>query len=174
MTSTSHSWDEQLRASQKPELDRIDGSSTRLDDLLDEVDRRIAAAIEPYLDQSPIPSLEQVAPALASEKEILLDERDELQAALARAHQRRCTSGPRSSSTPRSHRSPLATSNRRLLVVGFVGGVFAGLLAVVVIARLSPTVLSDDQAEEILGRPVAGTFPSLPGLATTAVRSWVT
>ena len=52
-----------------------------------------------------------------------------------------------------------------LAAIGLVGGAFAGLLVASVAARLSSTILDDDQGEEILGRPVLGLLPNVPGLA---------
>src|SRR5690606_10414076 len=40
------------------------------------------------------------------------------------------------------------------------------IVAAVTLARLSPNVVTDEQAEEILGMPVHGTVPSLPKLHT--------
>lgn len=155
----------QIEGSQGPEIERLDESITRVRTELADVDDAMLVAIRPFLARDPIPSLEQVAPGLISDKAILLTEYSELQAARARI-----SSGLRVSSEIVQQGTlptdPVASSRKVLVVVGVFAGGFAGLLTAVVVARLSPTVLGGDQAEEILGHPVVGAFPSVPGLTS--------
>ena len=58
-----------------------------------------------------------------------------------------------------------------LVLLGAVAGAFIGLLAAVITARLSRSVLDDEQAEEILGHDLVGAMPDWPavGASRTAV-----
>jgi Mrp family chromosome partitioning ATPase len=124
--------------------------------------------MRPFLERSGgtvFPSVEQVAPSLASEKETLSTQYSELQATRSEL-----SSGLRVSSRivreANLPTEPLASSSKVLVLVGAVAGAFLGLLTAVVVARLSRSVLDDDQAEEILGHDVVGAMPEWPQVAT--------
>lgn len=166
---------DQLDATQEPDLQRIEGEITTVRQQLESVDQQMVEVMEPYLDDENIPALEQVAPGLISEKQILLGEYTELLAQRAQL-----SSGLRISSeiVQRGTLStdPVDSSKRLLVVVGGFGGVVLGLLAAIVVGRLSPSVQSDDQVEEILQHPVVGRFPFVELLEKdrTAVFSMLT
>ena len=73
----------QLTASQTPELERLEEQIAEVVAQIDDVDARLEAVMAPLLDRNPIPSPEQVAPALVSEKTLLLNEVTELEASRA-------------------------------------------------------------------------------------------
>lgn len=157
-------------------LEPIDESITDVRSQLDDVDEQIRQALLPYLEAEPaspgdafppIPGIDQVAPSLATQRSLLqgtlltlLNERATVQ-----------TNTTRSVSSTIVQEGTLAAtaeteSSIVTLAIGIAAGAFAGLLVAVVVARLSPRVLDDVQAEEILGHPVVGTFPRDRLLAT--------
>jgi capsular polysaccharide biosynthesis protein/Mrp family chromosome partitioning ATPase len=150
----------QLDGRQDPALEALDQELDGVREQLREVDADIADALAPYVGREPIPTIEQVSPGLASDKQILLNRHQELETA-----RNELSSGLRISSrivrnaTLPTH--PIASPVRSLLALGAVGGGFVGLLIALVVARLSPTVLDDEQAEEILLHPVLGHMPVL-------------
>jgi Mrp family chromosome partitioning ATPase len=61
--------------------------------------------------------------------------------------------------------APVNSTSKILIAAGLVGGGFMGLLAAVLLARLSPRLLGPRHAEEILGQPLVGAMPGDPVLA---------
>jgi Mrp family chromosome partitioning ATPase len=153
----------QLESTQQPQIERLDLEIAAVRAEIDEVDQQMVDVMAPYLGRNPIPSIEQIAPGLVSEKAILLNEYTELQATRTELSSglRVATAVVQPATLPTE---PLASPTKTLLAMGLLGGAFFGLIAAVVIARLSPTVIGDDQAEEILGTPVVGSFPVLPSV----------
>ncbi len=107
-----------------------------------------------------------MAPDLVSERQILLAEyesasatRDQLNVS---ARLRVASEVVQRATLPSE---PEPTPANRLLIAGIMGGGFAGLLAAVVLARLSPRVLDEAHAMEILGQPMVGSFPKSRVLA---------
>ena len=156
----------QLERTQGPAIEDIEGEIAAVKAALDDVDARIDTALRPYLGREAIPTVEQVAPALASEKETLSAQYSELQATRAELGSglRVASRVVRDANLPTE---PLASSGKMMVVVGAVAGGFLGLLAAVVVARLSRSVIDDDQAEEILGHDIVGTMPDWPEVATS-------
>ena len=151
----------QLERTQGPAIEDIEGELAAVKAALDDVDARIDTALRPYLGREAIPTVEQVAPALASEKETLSAQYNELQATRAELGSglRVASRVVRDANLPTE---PLASSGKLMVLVGAVAGGFLGLLAAVVVARLSRSVIDDDQAEEILGHDIVGTMPDWP------------
>lgn len=156
-------------------LEPIDQSIADVRSQLDEVNGQIQEAMRPYLEAQPaapgdafppIPGIDQVAPSLATQQSLLqgslltlLNER-----ATVETNTTRSVAG----TIVQSGTVPTAATTESSVVpvaIGVVAGGFAGLLVAVLIARLSPRVLDDAQAEEILGQPVVGTFPRDTALA---------
>ncbi|MGY6501053.1 MAG: hypothetical protein ACXIVQ_09215 [Acidimicrobiales bacterium] len=156
----------QLEATQAPMLEALDLQIEELRTEIAQVDQAMVDVMEPFLTSDPIPGLDQVAPGLISDKQILLAQLTDLQASRTQLRV-----GPRVASEivqgATLPQDPLPTIRRTLLVIGAVGGAFLGALAAVAMARFSPNVVTDEQAEEILGVPVFGTMPVVPELATT-------
>jgi len=155
----------QLDGRQDPALASLDKELEDVRGQLREVDADIAAALAPYVGREPIPTIEQVSPGLASDKQILLSRHQELETA-----RNELSGGSRITSRIVRHATlpthPIASPVRSMLALGALGGGFLGLLIALVVARLSPTVLDDEQAEEILLHPVLGTMPPLGAAAT--------
>lgn len=155
----------QLERTQGPAIADIEEEITAVKAALDDVDARINTELRPYLGREAIPTVEQVAPALASEKETLSAQYNELQATRAELGSglRVASRVVRDANLPTE---PLGSSGKMMVLVGAVAGGFLGLLAAVVVARLSRSVIDDDQAEEILGHDIVGSMPDWPEVAT--------
>ena len=161
---------EQLAATARPAVEEVEAEIAALDAQMQEVDQQIARELAPYLNREAVPTAEQIAPGLASEKATLVTQSTELQGTLSdlKAGQRVSSRTIREANLPTE---PVASSSRMLVLLGAVAGAFIGLLAAVITARLSRSVLDDEQAEEILGHDLVGAMPDWPavGASRTAV-----
>jgi len=157
----------QLKATQDPALEEVQNELDQVQEELTAVDGEIERALAdfPSSGATVLPTVEQVAPGLASKKATLIARYDELEATRSEL-----ASGLRvASRTVREANlptEPLASSGKMMVLIGAVAGGFLGLLAAVVVARLSRSVIDDDQAEEILGHDIVGTMPDWPEVAT--------
>ena len=153
----------QIAEAREPVEAQIDDIRRQLED----VNNQISAAMVPYLTATPavegeayppIPGIDQVVPSLASSQSLLVDTLVDLQQERARVQSNRKLAGiiVQEATLPTS---PNANPRALVIALGGVAGGFFGVLAAVVIARLSPRVLDHIQAEEILGTPIAGFFP---------------
>jgi Mrp family chromosome partitioning ATPase len=151
----------QVEGSQQPTIDRLDAELESIRDQLTDIDEQIADVIQPFLGRDPIPTIDQVAPGLLSDKSILLNQFAELQSSRTELSTglRVSTEIVQSATLPAA---PSPASGKALLAVGLVAGAFMGLVAASVAARLSPTILGDGQAEDILGVAIVGALPALP------------
>lgn len=151
---------DQLDGTQDPALAAVEEDLEEIRSQLQDVDSDIAEALATYVGRDSVPTIEQVAPGLASDKAILISRYNELQST-----RNELSTGLRISSRIVRQATlspdPLATGHRTLLAIGMAAGGFFGLLAAAVVARLSPLVLDDEQAEEILLHPLVGTMPTL-------------
>ena len=156
---------QQLGDTQKPALEAIEKEIADVQARLKAVDAEIAEALADYRSTASgatvLPTIEQLAPALASDKAQLIARSDELEATRSELASglRIASRVVREANLPTE---PLASSGKMMVLVGAVAGGFLGLLAAVVVARLSRSVLDDDQAEEILGHDIIGTMPDWP------------
>lgn len=150
----------QLDGTLEPVIASIDQEIEVLTAAMEEVDEAMVAAVLPYLQSDPIPTLDQIAPGLITQKALLLTRLDELQSSSTRLQ-----FGPRVASeivqSATLPTDPESSRRSRLLPVALGGGLFLGLLGAVVLARFSRNVVTDDQAEEILDQALVGHVPSL-------------
>lgn len=161
-----------VTSAQKPELDRINSDLAAIQSELASVDAQIQKAMGAYLPSSPsandsrvIPTVEQVAPALATSKATLTAEYAQISAS-----KNQFEINQRLRVTSRViQRDQLPTSpdlaSRKQLYLGVMGGLFLGVVAAVVLGRISSRVLDPAQAAEALGQPIVGRFPRLRELA---------
>ncbi|MFM2071684.1 MAG: hypothetical protein RLZZ623_1947 [Actinomycetota bacterium] len=164
----------QVDDTQQPEIAQL---NTQLDDLrsqLTAVDVAIKAAMAPYLNPKPNaqgtyppqPSVDEIAPDLLSEKEVLLNEYNQVlstKTQLELSGKLRVTSVIVQQATLPV--APTVESNRLLLVAGGIAGVLLGLIVCVLVARLSSKALDENQIAELLGQQLVGEFPSSRVLA---------
>ena len=154
---------EQLKATQDPALEEVASELEQVKGELALVDERIDTELSRYQNSGTtvLPTVEQVAPGLATEKATLISRYDELEATRSELASglRVASRVVREANLPTE---PLGSSGKMMVVVGAVAGGFLGLLAAVVVARLSRSVIDDDQAEEILGHDIVGTMPDWP------------
>jgi polysaccharide biosynthesis transport protein len=159
----------QLDSVQGNELAALDQQVTDLQARLTEVDAQIEEVLEPFLPSGsipdtgvypPVPTADQVAPNLASARENLLAQYQQLMSTrtqLETAGQLRVTSQiVQPASLPSA---PVTTSNTTLLGAALVGSLLIGVAAAVVAARLSPWAIDHQDFEELLGERPLGVFP---------------
>jgi len=157
--------EEQVAGERRP----IDEQIGQVQGQLDVVNGQIRTTLRPLIDAQqsapadqflPLPGIEVIEPGLASQKEVLTQTLFDLQQERAEIDR-----NTRASVTGRIVQfgslpsEPVDESSSALVAAGVVGGAFVGLLVAVVAARVSPRVLDDAHAEEILGQPVFGSFP---------------
>ena len=135
---------------QSPEAEQIDAQLASISEQLAAVDQSIEAAMLPFItppddvdgELPPIPGVEQVAPGLASQKTILLAQYTQLLTARTEfdldPELQVASELVQEATIPLV---PLLPQSRLLIAAGFIGGTFMGLLAAVVLARLSPRLL---------------------------------
>lgn len=152
----------QVENAQAPQLETLNQEIGVLTAERDRVNDEAAAATAPFLNSPNPPDLEFVDPGLESERADISNQlaaKRELLAGLQSTALRRVSS--EIVQQPTLPDAPLAGAPNLLLFAGLFGGVALGLVAAIVLARISPLVLGDDQAEEILGHAVVGTLPKL-------------
>lgn len=143
---------------------------------LEEVNAAIASAMAPYLEARetpagsafpPVPGIDQVTPSLASSQSMLISTLVELRRERGRVQSNSRTAGvivQRASAVP----GLSAGSRWPFVAAGVAVGLFLGTLAAVIIARLSPKLLDESQAEEVLGRSLLGSLPRQRSLRSVA------
>lgn len=161
---------QQIDATTNASMAGIEEQLTDLRQQLDAIDTQIAEAMAPYLPPvddnnnaayPPIPPIEQVVPDLVSQKQTLLDQYQNVSATkteIELGSQLRV--GSQVVQSPTLPTAAVVSSNRKILIAGAFGGVFLGLLASVVAARISRKVLDDEEASEIVGHPLVGAMPA--------------
>ncbi len=151
----------QLASVRAPELEEIESQLAEVEAQITDVDARIEKAMAPYVNRESVPTIEQIAPALASEKELLVARYNELNTSRTElgAGLQPSSRVVRDATLPTE---PTKSSGRALVLIGAVVGAFLGTLLAVVLARFSRNVLDTEQAEEILGQPIVGSMPVRP------------
>lgn len=161
---------QQIDSTTNASLAGIEDQLADLRQQLDTIDTQIAEAMAPYLPPvnddnnaayPPIPPIEQVVPDLVSQKQTLLDQFQNVSATkteIELGSQLRV--GSQVVQSPTLPTAALVSSNKKILIAGAFGGIFVGLLASVVAARISRKVLDDEEASEIVGHPLVGAMPA--------------
>lgn len=160
---------QQVRSSRDDQLSDLDSQLGAIKDELTGIDAQIQARISPFLPTGPIaagqiyppiPTPEQIAPDLASQRENLQAEYQQLATArteLQTSPRLRLTSQVvQDASTPDA---PTTEVNKMVWAAAILGGLGIGVVACVAWARLSPYVLDDDERTELLGAPPLGLVP---------------
>ena len=152
-------------------LDPFDAEIDRVEGQIGDVDNRIKEVMAPFVEQQTqgdsafpvaIPGVDQIAPELVSQRDILLNQYEGLLAVRAQI-----LSGSQASGSGQVIQAallpaaPVPSSSNLTSVVGVVAGGFLGSLIAVLWARLSPRVLNDAHAADILGVPVVGAIPKV-------------
>ena len=145
---------------------RLEETVAAVERQLGQVDQRIQNALAPYVQASEsdpeavIPTIEQVAPAIATQREVLLETYREL------LRQRTTLEfEPEPTNSPVIQRAELPTdaiveSSRVLTLAITLVSVLFGVVIATVLARTSRRVLDGAEAAELLGVPFAATVPS--------------
>ena len=159
----------QIDTSRSPESDRLNAQLSDLRQQIAEVDAEISNEMARFLEPSlapsggelpPVPALEQVVPALVSEKTILLTQYSQILTAVTELDLNpQLTVASEILQPARLPLAPILPRTRLLTAAGLIGGVFLGVLAAVVAARLSPRLLSVNHASEVVGTQVVARLP---------------
>src|SRR5258706_4906657 len=134
----------QAQASQKAVLDDLASQLLTIQNQLTSVDTAIATALAPFVDKpaangNSIPTVDQIAPELASQKAALLSQYQDVRSAKTRLEVGAGT--VITSSVVQTATLPTAPEPQKgkiLLAGGILAGGFLGLIAAVVLARISP------------------------------------
>lgn len=156
----------------EPDIMSLQSSLSGLREQLTTVDAQIQAELAPFLpggaSANPlvVPGIEDVNPALATERTVLLEEYSEL--LIARNQMEFGTSQQRTG-TQVLQRAELPTAPTDgglalLLIAGPVIGAVLGAFAAVAWARVSRRVLDVDEIGDVLGAPVVGAIPAVRGV----------
>ncbi len=160
----------QVAGSQQPDLERIDAELEQIKSDIEDIDTLIQAVMVNFLPSGeplpegqtfpPIPDLAQVAPNLASQREILLAEFDQTLTTRTRYElnaQLLVTSQViQGGNLPDE---PLPRSDGYLVVAGGVAGLGLGVVLALLLARISPRVLSRPHAEQLLRHAFVAEIP---------------
>ncbi|MBX3314105.1 MAG: hypothetical protein KF906_07275 [Actinobacteria bacterium] len=157
----------QIEDAQRPEIEQLDAQIETLRTQLAEVDDDIDQALSQYLGRDTVPTIEQVAPSLASRKDVLLaqyynvlETKNELE---TNARMRVSSEIVQRASLPDA---PTGSSGNLLQVAGIVVGAMLGAFAAMIAARLSTRVLGDEEIATLLEHPVVGRLPYQKDLAS--------
>lgn len=149
---------------EKSELARLTDRLQSLKGQLADVDTKIADLIQPYLDAGSadaIPTADQIAPSLASERASLQAEYNQI--AEARTTLEFSNNSEVGSTVIQSASLPSsalpASSAKAVLVL--VAGILLGLVGAIIAARGSGSVLHPDEVGDLLGQKLHGTFPTV-------------
>ncbi|HSP28099.1 MAG TPA: hypothetical protein VLN74_06075, partial [Ilumatobacteraceae bacterium] len=156
---------EQVIRARAPELEYIESELESVQQQLTAINAEIAQTVLPFLDAPvggpAIPTIDQVAPALATER-VLLSDRSvalvEIRNELVRA-QSQLQVGNRSIQLADLPTTAAGGLNPLILGASLFVGVIAGALAAVALARSTGRVLDTDEVEDALGTPIAATIP---------------
>lgn len=153
-----------LEAQRQPEIDNLDKLLGKVESQLAENDAQIAQAMSRYTSavgtNNAVPDVASVAPALATKRQLLLTEYDQLTTARGQAdysNQIRTNSFAIQDATEPDE--PVASSSKLLLVAGGVVGALLGVLGALLIATLSDSTVTEAAAAATLAVPVAATLP---------------
>lgn len=156
---------EQVERARAPELAYIESELAAVEQGLSEINDEIAQTLQPFLGAPAggpaVPTIDQVAPALATERTLLSDRSlalVEIRNELVR-EQSQVQPGNRSLQLADLPTGSAGGQNPLILGASLFVGLIAGALAAVALARRSGRVLDTDDVEEALGIPIAATLP---------------
>ena len=164
----------QLDDAQAPDVDAINVALEEVDAAIDGVDQQIEAALAPFLQsgvpEAALPTIEQVSPTLATQRQVLLDQYIEL---LRDRNELELGAQTRASSQVIQRASlptePDPRGRNLILFAAPLAGVMFGALLSVAVARASSRVLDLDEVEEVLDVAVAGRLPRDRDLARAGI-----
>jgi Mrp family chromosome partitioning ATPase len=148
---------------------QLDSQIASITGQLAALDTQIVAIMAPYLPSTAaatgrfdIPSVDQIAPGLATQRAQLVSQTNELTTRRTELQIQQLNGITSSVIQPATLPSAAFAKSTLLFgVAGLFAGAFFGILAAVVIARLSPRVLDAEHAEEVLGTPVLDGLPRI-------------
>lgn len=153
---------QRIDESQAPGREQLESMLADVQTRLDEANATVAALLEPYLAgvDDAIPTLDQLDPALASRRQLLLQEYDRVALALddleLRSQVRSASQVIQSASEAQVQPSD---SGWAIGIAGLVTGALIGVVAACVLAASTRKVLDEHQVAEMLGVDVVGVLP---------------
>jgi Mrp family chromosome partitioning ATPase/capsular polysaccharide biosynthesis protein len=169
-TDTTSGADETLGATE------IETSLSEIERQLGELDVRIEEAMAPFVQSSgdnpdvAIPTIEQVAPALATEREVLLESyRGLLSQRTQLEFEPPAEAESQVVQRAQLPTAPIAESSPVLALALPVVGLLCGIGLATVLARVSRRVLDSAEVTEFLGVPFAATLPGERALRTRSL-----
>jgi Mrp family chromosome partitioning ATPase/uncharacterized protein involved in exopolysaccharide biosynthesis len=148
----------ELEAGQQTEMATLEAAIEETTGQLEEVDAEIEDALAPYLQDGGegTPTIDQVSPTLATQRQILLDRYFEL--VRSRRETEIAARGTNISGliVQRASEAVPDTGGAGPLtaVLAVFAGGFVGILAAVALSRMSPRVLDNEEVSAIVARPV--------------------
>jgi Mrp family chromosome partitioning ATPase len=156
---------EQVAQARAPELEYVETELATVEQELTELNQEIAQILQPFLGAPAggpaVPTIEQVAPGLATEQALLSDRAAalvDIRNDLTRA-QSQLQAGNRSLQLAELPTDAAGGQSALILAASLFVGVIAGALAAVALARSSGRVLDAGEVEDALGTPITATIP---------------
>lgn len=149
---------ERVASSQEARLAQLNEQIATKQQEIDEISRTIDEAVEAAGQGA---TAEQVARSAVNRLDTAQEEISDLISARTALETEVTQTGVELVQAASLPTKPVSTPPNTLLILGFIGGALVGVVAAVVLARISPNVLGDLQVEEILGQPVVGTVPAI-------------
>jgi Mrp family chromosome partitioning ATPase len=159
----------QVSTTRQPQIDQLSEQLTSLETMISAIDNEIATTMERYLPSpgsaqfAQLPDIDMVAPDLMSRKEVLLAQYNGVLATRNELVRLDINERPRvTSQVVQSATTPLAPVEERgtmLMVAGALGGLFLGMIAAVLVGRLSRIALDVREIEAVLEESIVGEFP---------------
>ncbi len=139
---------------------------------LADLDARIAEVLAPFLtsESLTIPTIEQVAPDLSSQRSVVLDQYRNAVTARSELERRVDVASPNEVLQRAEPATAPNTGSRKLIAAaGLVAGALLGVAAAVVVARLSKRVLDISEVAAVLGTPAVARAPADSALVRSPV-----
>lgn len=154
-----------LEAQRQPEIDKLDELLGKVEERLKANDAQIADAMRQYTstagaNNNAVPDVASVAPALATAKQLLLTEYDQLNTARGQAdytNQIRTNSFAIQDATLPTE--PLATGSTLMIVAAGIVGALIGVLGALLLSTLSDSTLTETAVAATLSAPVVAILP---------------
>jgi len=156
----------QLDPEGSPEIAELDTQLADLSERIADVDAEITVAMAPFLEAvtapgtelTTLPTIEQVAPGLVSQRQLLTaDYLGRLTARTDLALGSQLTVATEIIERATTPEFPVAQRRSLLIAAGIIGGAMVGLFLAALFARITPRLLSPRHATETLGgQPVLG------------------
>jgi polysaccharide biosynthesis transport protein len=151
--------------SQQDEIEALDQRLTQIQAAIDETNAELAAAAAPYIraldgpNPQPVPDPYLLNPAAATQRDQLLAEFGQIQAARNELEVRRLRVNSQMIQRATLPEAPITENNTLYVSAGLLVGLLLGVAAAMIWARSSSKLLDEVAVEELIGIPVVGELP---------------